>query len=37
VVDALPKDTSRSEASKSQLREILKKNLARVTGEKKPD
>jgi CubicO group peptidase (beta-lactamase class C family) len=37
ALDALPNDTSRSEASKSRFREIFKKNLARVTGEKKPD
>jgi CubicO group peptidase (beta-lactamase class C family) len=35
ALDALPTDTRRSEASKARLREIVQKNLARVT-EKKP-
>jgi len=35
ALDALPKDTTRNEASKARLKEIFQKNLARVTGEKK--
>jgi CubicO group peptidase (beta-lactamase class C family) len=37
ALDALPGDTTRSEASKARLREISQKNLDRVTGGKRPD
>jgi len=37
ALDALPNDTTRSEASKTRLKEIFQKNLARVTVDKKPD
>jgi CubicO group peptidase (beta-lactamase class C family) len=36
ALDALPNDTTRSEASKARLREIFQKNLTRVTGDKNP-
>lgn len=37
ALDALPNDATRNEDSKARLREIFQKNLARVTGDKKPD
>lgn len=37
ALDALPADTTRNEASKARLKEAFEKNLARVTGERKPD
>ena len=37
AVDVLPSDTTRNEASKARLKEVFQKNLARVTGGKKPE
>lgn len=37
ALEALPDDTTRSDASKARIKEIFQKNLARVTTEKKPD
>lgn len=37
ALDALPNDTTRTEASKSQLREVSQKNLERVKGARKSD
>ena len=37
AVDALPGDTTRNEASKTRLKEVFEKNLARATRDTKPE
>jgi CubicO group peptidase (beta-lactamase class C family) len=37
ALEVLPGDSTRNEASKARLKVVFEKNLARVTGEKKPE